>query len=156
MAHFRTMDTLRHAGGEEMEAIEGIGSVVADTVAAYFGDPEHQQLVDDLAAAGVNMEALPDELGPSTDGPLSGLTLVVTGTLEGYSRDTAYAAIEERGGKVTNSVSKKTSFVVAGASPGSKLEKAAKAGVPVLDEATFTRLLEEGPEAVSEEERPQP
>jgi DNA ligase (NAD+) len=147
--HFRTMDALRHAGGEEMEAIDGVGSVVADTVAAWFGDPEHQQLIDDLAAAGVNMEALPEELG-SSDGPLSGLTLVVTGTLEAYSRDAAASAIEERGGKVTNSVSKKTSFVIAGSSPGSKLEKAEKAGVRVLDEAGFTRLLQEGPDAVAE------
>ncbi len=156
VAHFQTMDALRHAGGEEMEAIEGIGSVVADTVAAYFGDPEHQQLVDDLAAAGVNMEAQPDELGPVSEGPLSGLTLVVTGTLEGSTREEAYAAIEERGGKVTNSVSKKTSFVVAGASAGSKLEKAAKAGVPVLDEAGFVKLLEEGPEAVAPPAEPEP
>jgi DNA ligase (NAD+) len=146
--HFRSMAALRQAGAQEMEEVEGVGPVVADAVAAWFGDPEHQQLIDDLAAAGVNMELSPEEAGPP-DGPLTGLTLVVTGTLESLSRDSAQAAIVERGGKVTNSVSKRTSFVVAGASPGSKLEKAEKAGVRVLDEAAFVRLLEEGPDALA-------
>src|SRR5262249_9785556 len=148
---FRTMDAIRQAGAQEMEAVEGIGPIVAETVAAWFGDPDHQEVVDDLAEAGVTMELSPDEAGPA-EGPLMGYTLVVTGTLDGFSRDAARQAIVDRGGKVTDSVSKKTSFVVAGASPGSKLEKAQKAGVPVLDEAAFTRLLDEGPEAIAEAE----
>ena len=83
---------------------------------------------------------------------LRGVTVVVTGTLEGFSRDGAKAAVEERGGKVTGSVSKKTSAVVAGANPGSKLQKAETLGVPVLDEAAFARLLDEGAAALPTED----
>ena len=93
-----------------------------------------------MQAAGVTLELAADEL-PVEDGPLSGKTIVVTGTLEGFSRDEAKDAIERLGGKTTDSVSKKTSYVVVGASPGSKVAKAEKAGVPILDEAGFRELL---------------
>jgi DNA ligase (NAD+) len=142
----RSMDALRAAGLEEIEHVEGVGPVIAEAVAAWFGDPEHAALVDDLAAAGVSMALAPGE-GDEPEGPLSGLTVVITGTLEALSRTEAEEAVIARGGKVTSSVSKRTSYVVAGESPGSKLAKAESAGVPVLDEAAFVRLLADGPEA---------
>jgi DNA ligase (NAD+) len=144
---FRSMDALRAAGLEEIEQVEGVGPVIAEAVAAWFGDLEHAALVDDLAAAGVSMALAPGE-GDEPEGPLSGLTVVITGTLEALSRTEAEEAVVARGGKVTSSVSKRTSYVVAGESPGSKLAKAESAGVPVLDEAAFVRLLADGPEAV--------
>jgi DNA ligase (NAD+) len=145
---FRSMDALRAAGLEEIEQVEGVGPVIAEAVAAWFGDPEHAALVDDLAAAGVSMALAPGE-GDEPEGPLSGLTVVITGTLEALSRTEAEEAVIARGGKVTSSVSKRTSYVVAGESPGSKLAKAESAGVPVLDEAAFVRLLADGPEALA-------
>jgi DNA ligase (NAD+) len=90
------------------------------------------------------------EGGQAGGGPLAGVTVVLTGSLTGYARDEAAAAITERGGKVSGSVSKKTSFVVAGESPGSKLDKAASLGVPVLDEAGLGVLLADGPEAAAQ------
>jgi DNA ligase (NAD+) len=143
--HFRTMDTLRAAGVDEIAEVEGIGPIVAGAVAAWFGDPDHQALVDDLAARGVTMALAPGE-AEQIEGPLSGMTLVVTGTLEGWTRDGAREAIEAQGGKVTDSVSKKTAYVVVGEGPGSKLAKAEKLGVRVLDEPGFAALLEHGPE----------
>jgi DNA ligase (NAD+) len=145
---FRSMDALRAAGLEEIEQVEGVGPVIAEAVAAWFGDPEHAALVDDLAAAGVSMALAPGE-GDEPEGPLRGLTVVITGTLEALSRTEAEEAVIARGGKVTSSVSKRTSYVVAGESPGSKLAKAESAGVPVLDEAAFVRLLADGPEALA-------
>ena len=103
------------------------------------------QVVDKWAAAGVRMADERDESVPRT---LEGLTVVVTGSLEGISRDEAREAILARGGKASGSVSKKTSFVVVGENPGSKHDKAVQLGVPVLDEAGFRRLLDEGPDAV--------
>jgi DNA ligase (NAD+) len=96
------------------------------------------------AEAGVRME---DEGGAEGPRPLAGITVVVTGSLESYSRDGATEAVQTRGGKVTGSVSKKTSFVVAGDSPGSKYDKALQVGVPILDDAGFTLLITEGPDA---------
>jgi DNA ligase (NAD+) len=148
LAHrFRTMDALRTAGLEEIEEVEGVGPVIAEAVAAWFGDPDHAALVDDLTAAHVAMALAPGE-GGEPDGPLSGLTVVITGTLEAFSRTEAEEAVVARGGKVTSSVSKRTSYVVAGESPGSKLAKAEGAGVAVLDEAAFARLLADGPDAI--------
>jgi DNA ligase (NAD+) len=142
--HFRSMEALRAAGAEEIEAVEGIGPIVAGAVAAWFGDPDHVQLVEELAEAGVTMALAPGE-AETVEGPLSGLTLVVTGTLETFSRDGAREAIEAQGGKVTDSVSKKTAYVVVGEKAGSKREKAQKLGVPTLDEDAFRSLLEHGP-----------
>ncbi len=117
----------------------GVGGVIAEAVAAWCADPERQAELAALAAAGVTLTLGDHER--SVEGPLSGLTLVVTGTLEGFSRDEATLAIERLGGKVTDSVSKKTSYLVAGASPGSKVKKAEQAGVTILDEAGFRELL---------------
>ena len=139
-AHLRTMAALRSATIDHLTAVEGIGPIVAESVMTWFADPDHLQIVDDLEAHGLQME-LPADALPPNDGPLTGLTVVITGTLDGYSRDGARAAIIERGGKVSDSVSKQTSFVVAGESPGSKLAKAEKLGVPVLDSQGFRELL---------------
>ena len=137
---FGSMERLLEAGAEEIAEIEGVGPIIAEAVAGWCADPERQAEVAALQAAGVTLELAADEL-PVEDGPLSGKTIVVTGTLEGFSRDEAKDAIERLGGKTTDSVSKKTSYVVVGASPGSKVAKAEKAGVPILDEAGFRELL---------------
>ena len=137
---FGSMDRLLEAGAEEIAEVEGVGPIIAEAVAGWCADPERQAEVAALQAAGVTLELAADEL-PVEDGPLSGKTIVVTGTLEGFSRDEAKDAIERLGGKTTDSVSKKTSYVVVGASPGSKVAKAEKAGVPILDEAGFRELL---------------
>ncbi len=137
---FGSMERLLEAGAEEIAEVEGVGPIIAEAVAGWCADPERQAEVAALQAAGVTLELAADEL-PVEDGPLSGKTIVVTGTLEGFSRDEAKDAIERLGGKTTDSVSKKTSYVVVGASPGSKVAKAEKAGVPILDEAGFRELL---------------
>ena len=137
---FGSMERLMQAGAEEIAEVDGVGGVIAEAVAGWCADPERQAEVEALRAAGVTLELSQDEL-PVEGGPLSGMTIVVTGTLEGFSRDEAKSAIERLGGKTTDSVSKKTSYVVVGASPGSKVAKAEKAGVPILDEAGFRELL---------------
>jgi len=115
-------------------------------VVAWGADRANSELMRKLAAAGVRLSD-PEPEGVDT-GLLAGVTVVLTGTLEGLSRDEVRTAIEDRGGKVTGSVSGRTSALVAGASPGSKLSKAEDLGVPVLDEAGLMRLLEEGPAAL--------
>ena len=142
---FGGIERLRAAGPDEIAETEGVGPVIAEAVAAWFADPDHAALVDELTSAGLRMHGdAADEI--PHDGPLGGLTLVITGTLPGWSRDDARAAVVERGGKVADSVSKRTSYVVAGGSPGSKLAKAEALGVPVLDADGFARLLAgEGP-----------
>ncbi len=114
--------------------------MIADGVAAWFADPDHAALVDELAEAGLTMETPLDERAPAA-GPLTGMTFVLTGTLERRSREQAEAEIVAHGGKVTSSVSKKTSYVVAGESPGSKLARAESLGVPVIDENALDELL---------------
>jgi len=146
---FRTVDRLRSATEDQISAIEGIGPEIARSVTGWFADPDNARLVDKLAAAGVRLED-PESEQPSeaSSGLLAGVTVVLTGTLEGFTRDEAKAAIEARGGKVTGSVSGKTSAVLSGESPGSKLAKAESLGVPVIDEAQFVRLLQDGPAAL--------
>jgi DNA ligase (NAD+) len=135
-----SMDALRTAGIQEIEAVEGVGPIIADAVAAWFADPDHAALVDELRDAGLTMETPLEERAPAA-GPLTGQSFVLTGTLERRTRDEAAEEIVARGGKVTGSVSKKTSYVVAGESPGSKLAKAESLGVPVIDEDEFEALL---------------
>jgi DNA ligase (NAD+) len=143
---FRSLDALMAASAEDLGSIEGIGPEIVRSVQAWSADPGNGALVDKLRAAGVR---LADEGEPGVDrGLLAGVTLVITGTLDGYSRDQARAAVEDRGGKVAGSVSKKTTAVVVGESPGSKAQKAQDLGVPTLDEAAFSRLLAEGPGAL--------
>lgn len=139
---FRSLAALLAATEEELAEVEGVGPEIAGSVVAWAADPANRLLVEKLEAAGVRTaDPEPDGVDLSL---LAGVTVVLTGTLEGFSRDAARVAIEERGGKVTGSVSSRTSAVVAGASPGSKLTQAESLGVPVLDEAAFVRLLEEG------------
>jgi DNA ligase (NAD+) len=148
-AEFATMDALEEvalAGDRErLAAVEGVGPVIADAVVEWFAVDWHVGIVTKWRAAGVVMA---DERDESVERTLEGLTIVVTGSLEGLSRDEAKEAILARGGKAAGSVSKKTSFVVVGENPGSKHEKAIALGVPVLDEAGFVELLESGPSIV--------
>jgi DNA ligase (NAD+) len=147
-AEFATMDALEQialAGDRaRLAAVEGVGPVIADALVEWFAVDWHVEIVRRWRAAGVVMA---DERDMSVPRTLEGLTLVVTGTLEGLSRDEAKEAILARGGKAAGSVSKKTSFVVVGENPGSKHDKAIALGVPVLDEAGFLELLENGPVA---------
>jgi DNA ligase (NAD+) len=143
---FGSIEALAAAGEEDISAIDGIGPEIAGSVVAWFADADNRRLVDKLRAAGVRME---DPIDDSVAGDLlDGVTVVLTGTLEGFTREEAKAAVEDRGGKVTGSVSGKIGAVVAGDSPGSKARHAEERGVPLLDEAAFVRLLEEGPAAL--------
>jgi DNA ligase (NAD+) len=139
---------IREAGTEELAAVDGVGPVIAEAVKEWFAVDWHVDVVAKWARARVRME---DETDTSTPRTLEGLTIVVTGSLEGFSRDQAKEAILSRGGKASGSVSKKTDFVVVGENPGSKRDNAEKLGVPVLDEAGFRVLLERGPDAVRAE-----
>ena len=133
-----SLEALMEADRERLEAIEGIGPKVAEAVREFFDASENRRLVERLGSHGVDTRR---RGGPATEGPLVGKTFVLTGTLTGYSREEAKAAIEERGGRVAGSVSKKTHYVVAGESAGSKLARARELGVEVLDEASFEALL---------------
>ncbi|MFI7226976.1 NAD-dependent DNA ligase LigA [Nonomuraea angiospora] len=143
----RSIDRIMNASEEELAAVEGIGPRVAATIREWFSVDWHREIIDRWRAAGVRMEDEPaPDKGPQT---LEGLTFVVTGTLEGYTRDSAADAITSRGGKVSGSVSKKTSFLVVGENAGSKYDKAVSLGVPILDGAGFEVLLKDGPEAAA-------
>jgi DNA ligase (NAD+) len=124
---------------DRFEAIDGVGPTVAASIARYFTDPATATVLDDLASAGVDPE--PPSLPAAGDGPLAGRTVVVTGTLTGFTREEAEDAVRAAGGKPSGSVSRKTDYVVAGESAGSKLAKAQELGVPVLDEDRFRRLI---------------
>ncbi len=137
--HLGSIDALIEASQEELELVEGIGPDRAELVAEWFAEEENVALVRELASLGLTMTA--GEAERPADGPLTGQQYVITGTLEGMTRDEAKQALEALGAKVSDSVSKKTAGVIAGESPGSKLAKAQKAGVPVLDEAALERLL---------------
>ncbi|MET7392537.1 NAD-dependent DNA ligase LigA [Dactylosporangium sp. NPDC005572] len=139
-----SMEAIANATTEELVSVEGVGPTIAKAVHDWFTVDWHREWVDRWTAAGVRMVEERTETGPRL---LDGITVVVTGSLEKYSRDEATEAVTSRGGKVTGSVSKKTHFVVVGESPGSKADKAATLKVPILDEAAFDLLLHEGPEA---------
>jgi DNA ligase (NAD+) len=138
--HFGTVDALIAASQEELEEAEGIGPDRAELVAEWFADEENRALVADLRSLGLQLSA--GEAEQPVEGPLTGSQYVLTGTLEGYTREEAKSALEALGAKVSDSVSKKTTGVFAGESPGSKVAKAQKAGVPVLAEADLRALLE--------------
>jgi DNA ligase (NAD+) len=142
---FGSVDAIASASVEDLAAVEGVGPTIAESLTEWFGVEWHRQVVEEWRAAGVR---LAEERAATGPGPLDGLTVVITGTLAGYSRDSAAAAVTSQGGKVTGSVSKSTSFVVLGDNPGSKAEKAQKLGVPILDEPAFEVLLTHGPDAV--------
>ncbi|CAG7572535.1 DNA ligase (NAD+) [Barrientosiimonas humi] len=138
---FGSMDALRAADAERISATDGVGPVIGEAVEQWFAVDWHRELVDRWAAAGVRMA---DERDESVARTLEGLTVVVTGSLEGFSRDESKEAIIARGGKASGSVSKKTDYVVVGANAGSKADKAEQLKVPVLDEEQFVELLETG------------
>ena len=161
---FGSMAAIREADEETLANTDGVGPTIAASVREWFhgssaGDAEtdevgdnvgwHNAIVDTWAAAGVTMADERDESVPRT---LEGLTIVVTGSLEGYTRDSVKEAIIVRGGKASGSVSKKTDYVVVGDNAGSKADKAEQLGVPVLDEAGFERLLAHGPRAAPTDE----
>jgi DNA ligase (NAD+) len=141
--HFGDMAALRAASEAEISGVTGVGPIIAAAVEQWFANERNAALVDELAVLGVRMDTDDTRVGDA----LAGLVFVLTGGLEGFTRDEAKQAIEDRGGKVASSVSRKTSYVVMGADPGSKAAKAAELGVPTLDEEAFVRLLEHGPEA---------
>ncbi|MBT2513224.1 NAD-dependent DNA ligase LigA [Arthrobacter sp. ISL-30] len=143
---FGSMDTIRAASEEELAHVDGVGSTIAAALKEWFAEDWHREIVDAWAAAGVRMADERDESVPRT---LEGLTVVVTGSLPNYSRDEAKESIIIRGGKAAGSVSKNTSYVVAGENAGTKLDKAEQLGVPVLDEDGFRVLLESGPDGLA-------
>ncbi|MFP5333151.1 MAG: NAD-dependent DNA ligase LigA [Acidimicrobiia bacterium] len=143
--HYRSLRRLVEASAEELEGIEGIGPTIARAWVEWVSEPENRALLDKLAVGGVRTEDPEPDQHHQSD-LLAGVTLVVSGTLENFSRDEAQEAITARGGKATGSVSKQTTALVVGESPGgSKVSKAETLGIPVIDEDTFVRLLEEGP-----------
>ncbi|KRV49384.1 aromatic ring-opening dioxygenase LigA [Wenjunlia vitaminophila] len=141
---FRSIDRIIEADEAELAAVEGVGPTIAAAVKQWFAEPWHREIVEKWRSAGVPLREKGSEAGPR---PLEGVTVVVTGTLTGHTRDEAKEALLERGAKVTGSVSKKTDFVVVGDNPGSKYDKAMQLKVPVLDEDGFAALLEQGADA---------
>ncbi len=137
----RTMDALLNAPLEALQTVPEIGPVLAESVRAYADEPHNRQLIEKLAAAGVNMKTSQPDPGVAAAGPLSGKTFVLTGTLATMSREEAEAEIERLGGKVSGSVSRKTSYLVVGEEAGSKLEKARTLGVQTLSEDEFKALI---------------
>ena len=138
--HFGTMDELLKASRDDVLAIHGMGEAIADSITGWFRDPQAKRLIERLRKRRLNFE----EPRQKTSGALRGMTIVLTGTLDTLSREQATELIEANGGKVTSGVSKKTSFVVAGADPGSKLEKARGLGVNVIGEQDLIKLVEGG------------
>ncbi len=137
-AEFGSLDAIAAASVADLAATEGVGPIIADAVAEWFGEDWHRAVVDKWRQAGVS---LADEKGDELPQTMAGLTVVITGTLAGHSRDGAKEAVLARGGKVSGSVSKKTDYVIVGDNPGSKADKAADLARPILDEAAFDRLL---------------
>ena len=140
--HFGSIAKIASASAEELASVDGVGSVIAESVKEFFAQEWRAQIVAKWAKAGVRMEGVSSSDKAQT---LKGMTLVVTGSLESFTRDSVNEAIIERGGKVSSSVSKKTDYVVVGSEPGSKAGKAAELGVPTLDEKSFIELLKNGP-----------
>ncbi|MFE0603813.1 NAD-dependent DNA ligase LigA [Streptomyces sp. NPDC058892] len=143
---FRSVAAIEAATEEQLTATDGVGAIIAASLKEWFAVDWHQEILRKWREAGVRMEeeGSAEEEGPR---PLEGLTVVVTGTLQSHTRDGAKEALQSRGAKVTGSVSKKTSFVVVGDNPGSKYDKAVQLKLPVLDDAGFAVLLEQGPDA---------
>jgi DNA ligase (NAD+) len=142
---YGSLDAVMAASEEQLAVVEGVGPTIAAAVIEWFTVDWHRAIIDKWRAAGVRMA---DERDESVERTLEGLSIVVTGSLPGFSRDDAKEAIVARGGKAAGSVSKKTAYVVAGDSPGSKFDKAIELGVPVLDEDGFRRLLDSGPDGI--------
>jgi DNA ligase (NAD+) len=149
-AEFGSVDAIAAASPEELVAVDDVGPTIAASVRDWFEVDWHRAIADKWRGAGVDLGTARERSGPAAaaaGGPLTGITVVLTGTLAGRTRDEAAKAITGLGGKVSGSVSKKTDFVVAGESPGTKHDRAVELGVPVLDEAGLAILLDEGPAA---------
>jgi DNA ligase (NAD+) len=141
--HFGSLSAIFSATEEELSIVDGVGPTLAASMIQWWEEPWHQEIVERWSQAGVVLE-IPGHAGPgsnSLEGPFSGMSIVVTGTLSQMTRDEAEARIIELGGKAASSVSKKTSFVVAGPGAGSKLQKAEQLGVEVIDESAFVARL---------------
>jgi DNA ligase (NAD+) len=137
--HFGSLKVLMASGQEELAEIDQIGPTMAKSIFEYFNDPENRTVIEQLIDSGVK----PEQPNIQRSEKLAGKTIVVTGTLENLSRQRAQQAIRQAGGKSSSSVSKKTDFVLAGENPGSKLDKARKLGVEVIDEKRFMKMIEE-------------
>jgi DNA ligase (NAD+) len=138
----KSLDAIAAAGEEDLNAIDEIGPTIAASIHAWFAEERNRDLVRRLVEAGVSPRV--ERGGPEVPQALAGRTIVLTGALESLTRDQAARAVEERGGRVASSVSKKTDYVVVGADAGSKAERARELGVTMVDEAGFQRLLEKG------------
>ena len=149
--YFGSLDAIRAASREELAAVDGVGGIIADAVIDWFDVDWHRDIIDAWTAAGVQF-ATPGHPGPGAasaiDGPLAGLTVVATGSLDGFTREGAIEAIVAAGGKAASSVSKKTDYVAAGPGAGSKLGKAEELGVRIIDASEFAKLLAGGPSAL--------
>ncbi len=143
---FGSLDAIRSASEDELSAADGVGPTIAASVIEWFAIDWHVAIVDKWAAAGVRMA---DDVTDRRDQTLAGMSIVVTGSLAGFSRDEARAALLERGAKAAGSVSAKTAFVIVGDAPGTKFDKAVSLKVPILDEGGFRVLLDQGPEAAA-------
>jgi DNA ligase (NAD+) len=150
--HFGSLDAIRAASRDELAAVDGVGPIIADALLDWFAVDWHVEIVEQWAAAGLQW-ATPGHPGPgaagAADGVLAGLTVVATGSLEGFTREGAQEAILAAGGKAGSSVSKKTDYVAAGPGAGSKLAKAEQLGVRIIDAAAFALLVTEGPAAIA-------
>jgi len=139
-SHFGSVERLEQATSEELEAVHEIGPKLAESIHQFFRQPENRALIERLRTSGLPMRADIVEQ-PKAEQTFAGKTFVLTGTLDTMTREEAAALVTQRGGRVSSAVSKKTSFVVAGRDPGSKLEKARDLGVSILDEQEFRRML---------------
>jgi DNA ligase (NAD+) len=137
-AEVGSLERLQSMSADELEQLEGVGRIIAESIAAFFAEPRNREVIEKLRAGGVVPIAI---TRPKREGPLLGKTFVLTGGLDGFTREEATAAIEGSGGKVTSSVSKKTDYVVVGENPGTKYDKALQLGVTTLDEKGFKKLL---------------
>jgi DNA ligase (NAD+) len=137
-ARFKGLDALAAAGEEELIGVEDVGPKVAESIRFFFAQPENKELIRRLKAAGLNLTVREERGGRK---PLQGQVFVITGTLSGYTRDEAREKLEALGAEVGSSVTRKTTCVIAGESPGSKLDKARELGVKVVGEAEFLRLV---------------
>jgi DNA ligase (NAD+) len=149
--HFGSLDAIRVASRDELAEVDGVGGIIADSLLEWFDVDWHREIVDRWAASGVRFST-PGHAGPgaaaAAGGVLAGLTVVATGSLEGFSREGAQEAIIAAGGKAASSVSKKTDYVAAGPGAGSKLQKAEELGLRIIDAAQFAKLVTEGPAAL--------
>jgi DNA ligase (NAD+) len=150
-AEFGSLDRIEEASVDALAAVDGVGPTIAASLREWFAVDWHRAIVAKWREAGVRLEDPDWDPNRAAARLLAGISVVITGTLEGLSRDEAAEAVRQAGGKVTSSVSKKTSFVVAGENAGSKYDKAVEHGVPILDESEFRTLIAQGPEAVRQE-----